>query len=230
MAQNTSIKPIFSRDQRADLMRMGLCDVEINELEIYLPLCRAWLGRPPKLQDVRDAIESLHSAMKKAHGAMTNLRTATPLMEAKFEALVRLQLVDEDGEIDRAMQALEIACSVVQRTQKSLTTKQRRHRTADIAPVRLIDKALLQGFIKRPSTNSTDSKTGQRQSNPVRPYTLRRSYSPKSKYRKIMGICYEAIGQESDPVRAIKAFIAWRRRTDKRMRKEIDEKVRTETK
>ena len=75
MAQNTSNHPSFSPAQRQNLKILGLRDVEINELEIYLPLCRAILGRAVPMQNVRDEIKSLHSAMKKAHSAMSKLGT-----------------------------------------------------------------------------------------------------------------------------------------------------------
>lgn len=221
MAQNTSNNPSFSPDQRQRLTNLGLRTVEINELEIYLPLCRALLGPTPKFQEVRDAIESLHRKMKSAHSAMAELRTATLSMAAKYEANARLIIADErghraaeGGDIERAMQALESACSVVQRAQESLPKVQRRHRKADIAPVQFINKALLDGFNKRHSTNSTDPVTGERRFGPLPPYTLKQSSSANSPYRRIVGICYEAIDQNLDPERAIKAFIAWRKCTD----------------
>lgn len=216
MAQNTSNNPSFSQARRNRLTQLGLCDVEVNELEIYLPLCRAILRHPAKLQDVRDEFESLRHKMERAHSAMSKLRKATRLMEAKYEAHQRLIMADEGRDIEKAMQALESACNVVQHAQESLPTEQRRHRDADIEPVRLIDEALLSGFIKRHSTESIDPVTGGRRFGSLPRYTLKRSYSPKSRFRKIVGACYEAMGQRNpDPERAIRAYIAWLRRKDK---------------
>ena len=208
-------QPIFSPAQRQRLRSLGLIDAQIDELETNaLPLSRAWLRKPPTLQDVRDELQALFDAMERAAAAMSRLLSADKFTPAMREAQARLLMAcfeihhdphDNHDHVEKAFDALSRAKAVVQYAQESLPKTQRRHEAASVLPVKCIDKALLSGFIK-----------GHKGCMTLPRYELRRSYSPKSKYRRIVGICYEAMGQQVNkgPERAIKAFIAWRRLTD----------------
>jgi len=86
----------------------------------------------------------------------------------------------------------------------TLPLSQRRHRTADLRPVRRIAEGLLKGWLD-----------AQGASKPLPAYMLRESSSPSSPFRKIVIICYRAIGLDLDPERAIKAYIRWGKERDR---------------
>lgn len=199
-------QPRFSKVERAELTELGLIESQIDQLQtIALPLARAWLKPLPRLQDVRDELNSLSNSMSSALASMSALLTAAAPSRGRYEALQRLVLEDfeEHGSyesIQVAHRMLLRAYSVVRRAQDSLPKTQRRQATADILPVVRINEALLSGFTKGHSS-------------PLPPYTLHPSASPGSPFRRIVGICYEAMGLvNTDPERAIKKFIAWQRK------------------
>jgi hypothetical protein len=94
---------------------------------------------------------------------------------------------------------VSVARNAVEQSEHELRNKQLR-RQANPFAVRRIEKALLNGFVKRYS-NKDPSK-------PLPPYPFKPSSSPGSCFREIVGICYEAMGQKyTDPERAIKKHI-----------------------
>ncbi len=231
MVNDNSGSPRFVPEHRIQLKKLGLIEAQIDALESKLPLCRAILSHASPLQDVRDKLETLSRALESAQNAMSILLNATPLALATHEALQWLIEADEDGDIEGAMRAVALAQSVVQRAQESLPQGQRRHR-ADILPVRLIAEALLSGFIRgTPPVPCIDMVLSPEfiKENPnyvayvLPPFTLKQSSSSESAFRKIVGICYEAMSQKNtDPERAIKAFLAWRKNTTTAQRKKIE--------
>ncbi len=189
---------MFSADQRLRLAHLGLIDTQIRELERILPLVRSILARPARVTDIRQVLQPLLSALKKADRILSRLLNAgDSLRDAERQALARLIDFDDDNELGEAIRkANDLILRAMPRASK--------HKSATAIPVALIDRALLNGFIRKPLI---DKKTG----GPYCPaYTIKRSSSQGSPYREIIGICYEAAtGQRDvDPERAIRAFIA----------------------
>ncbi|MBI3375006.1 MAG: hypothetical protein HY017_25065 [Betaproteobacteria bacterium] len=206
---NVTGRPTFSPEQRAELHRLGAIDAQIDELEANaLPISLAWLRNPPTLQDVRDQLEAVFVAVECAAAAMSGLLRAGDAMTlAKREAQARILEAcyeihhdphDEHDLVEKASYALSRVQAVVKHARDSLPNAQRRTGAASPRPVEWIYQSLVSGFTK-----------GHRQ--PLPPYTLRVSSSQGSPFREIVGICYDAMGQRNtDPERAIKAFIKWR--------------------
>lgn len=189
---------VFSLNQQQRLTRLGLIDTQIRALERKLPLVRSILTRPARVADIRQVLQPLQNALKKADRILSRLLNAgDSSSDAQRQALVRLINFDDDNELGEAIKkANDLLLRAMPRASK--------HKSATAVPVALIDRALLNGFIRKPLI---DEKTGD----PYCPaYTIKRSSSQGSPYREIIGICYEAAtGQRDvDPERAIRAFIA----------------------
>jgi hypothetical protein len=203
--QEQSIR--FTSSQRNELTKAGLLAAQINELEnAALPVAQAYLSKPPALQDVRDELQKLLTTMQDARDVMSRL-LSPKRAAATREVWNRVLLAEADMYnsfecIEKALSAVTLAHAVVQRAKSDLPMEQRRHRTADPFPVARINKALLDGFVK---------EHGAGKKGPPRP---RVSASPTSAFQGIVGICYDAMGRNADPERAIKAYINQRRRRD----------------
>jgi hypothetical protein len=199
--------PAFTADQRKRLLALGLLQSQIDELEAVLPLAAAFIQAPPALADVRDCLVRISGAQKRASKELLRLLDVAPTLPALLEAQYRVLAADslasnrDPGETVRvANYALFAAGAVFQRALDDLPPPptQRRHRAASAIPIFQLDAAMLRGFIK------SHGETAR----PMPLYAPKRSASPGSQYRRIVGICYEAMGQRNtDPERAIKAFI-----------------------
>lgn len=207
-------QPEFNAGQRKALADLGLLADQIDELQmVALPTARALLRKPAALNDVRDCLKIVSESMARATAALTRLLAANNSVPALQEALLRVQLADFNTEhntnaetIRTALKDVSAARAVIDRARQDLSSEQRRHRAASPLPLYWINKALLRGFLR--AYEKTPS---------LPHYRLTPSASPNSKYRRIIRICYEAMGQKnSDPERAIKALIARRKQAWKR--------------
>lgn len=201
------IKVPFSFAQKRSLWRLGLIDAQIHQLEtVGLPTAIAWftLTSPARQQDVAYELSLLAKTLKTANKKMARLVTASAANKALFEVQQRIFKAAYDTKhhleiIKSTNVELGKALAVVERATIDLPRAQRRNQTASPQPVKIIDDALCRGFAN-----------GHPPDRAIPPYTLRRSSSPTSAYRKIIRICYQAMGQKNaDPERAIKAFIRW---------------------
>lgn len=204
MKKKTST-PRFTDNQRQQLQRLGLLPQQIETLEASLPLSRILLKNPAPMAEVREELRDLHKAIKKVQKATAKISEGTT--PARKEAYWRLQwaatelerekitIVDLVGlEFTKPLDWLEIGHKFTENALDNLP-KQQRRKQADSRPIERIDKALLEGFTKAHKP-------------PFPPYTLKVSSSDGSTFRQIVGICYEAMGQEHcDPERAIKNYL-----------------------
>jgi hypothetical protein len=193
--------PTFTEEQKEALSRLGLFDQQIKAVELVLPTVQALLRQSPTLTDVREHLGSLRKSLANAAEAISKLAGASTRHSAEQEAWWRLQAADfalnRKANADMAGQSIAAARRVVERALEDLSREQRRHRAAHPLPVFQIDRALHNGFV--------NAHAGKR----FRPYLLKPSASPNSVYRRIIAICYEAVGaKNSDPERAVKAFIS----------------------
>lgn len=202
----------FTEEQRERLRKLDLLTEQIAEIESALPLNRSLLEQPAGMADVREELSVLSAALKRAHAAAEKVdKGKSPKLN---EARWRLELADFDTTnacetLPTVLKALAAADIGIQRALADLPNKERRSVAADFRPVARIKKALLDGFIKAHKL-------------PLPPCTLRVSSSEGSKFREIVGICYEAMGQKNaDPERAIKQYIALCKRESERMKKLI---------
>jgi hypothetical protein len=203
--------PKFTADQRHRLSTLSVSEAQIKEVEsIGLRWASIWLRKQPKLQDVRDELSTVSTAVNRARQALSKLLGAdnTAPAAARREALLWSQVAAQSmgyklETLEMTETQLEVAQVLLDQAQTDVTKiGQRRFRAADVFPIARIDQALLQGFVN-----------GRDPSKPMPPYVIKVSSSPTSVFRQIVGICYEAAGAaNTDPERAIKAYIAQRKK------------------
>jgi hypothetical protein len=196
-----ALSPKFDEKQRDELVRRGLCAEQIAAIEEILPTAAALIEQPARMGHVRERLTELSTQIAASCQAVTNLLDAgrSTLPDSR-EALFWAQIADfnlhrntDTRTLHNAVAALNLARTVIDRAITELPREQRRSRQASPAAVALIDRALLDGLVKAGAVRDM----------------LKRSSSPGSAYRDIIGICYQAMGQSThDPERAIRAFIA----------------------
>lgn len=197
----------FSGRQRAELLALGLDPQAIDQIETEaLPMVAdRLLNPPPARNDVLDELRGLSAALGKARDAVERLLNAddrVPHLLAAKRAIrgggVRYQM--GGMRLDEASQAMaaglgEVAAAVDRLRQQGPA----RHQSADPFPIERIHRAVLRARVH------AGEDVGAADIVP--------SASPTSAFRKMVGICYEAIGApNADPERAIKAYVAeWRK-------------------
>lgn len=208
--------PRFNSDHVRRLKQAGVIDAQIKEIEhTALPVARAILTQHPSLMAVRDELYAFKAAIGKAKEALSRLSAAKAEVPHLFEALQRVTLADYDinnsgDTIRKATHVMIAAREIVDRADTDLGNDERRHRTAIILPIQRISSAMLRGFLKAHKGAAF-----------LPPYTFRESASPGSPFRTVVGVCYEVIGQNPDPERALKAYIFWRRSQNKKGREVV---------
>ena len=201
--------PTFSKDQRQQLLKLGVSDSQILELQSNgLPAVATVVRSLPKMQDVRDELSEVSTALRRSQRAISKLLSANDTAPARSEALLRVQSVSlvlpgELEPLEHALAGLKVCDAAVSRAKEDLEALgQRRFRAGHPRPIQRIEAALLQGFVK-----------GRDPSRPMPEYLIKVSSSPTSVFRRIVGICYEAAGvANTDPERAMKAYIAQRKK------------------
>ena len=146
-------------------------------------------------------------------------RTVYALIETKYW---QGEMLEEAGATvsQHLLPRLQALATAAREASETLPAKPARWRKADPRPIKRIMEALYAGWSKAKGTSvrrTPEYQTpeeafvaiGQVRTNPF-PKELRASSAPGSPFREIAGICYEAAGggQDSDPERAIKAYMA----------------------
>ena len=190
----------FNTHQRKELAALGLSDKMMDYIEIEaLTTARRFLKRPPRKNDVRNELRDLQKALAKARDGIERLLDATqavPHLKAAQAMLTAGQGRHVMGGIrlNETSKSLAVAIKLVADGIEQMPPGPLRHRSADPYPVELIYDALQNGVI---------AERGEPQPDFVRP-----SASPTSPFRRMIGICYEAIdAAHADPERAIKAYM-----------------------
>lgn len=195
------MQPIrFEPHHRAELLRLGLTDAAIGQIEVdALPVVKKWLRVAPRRNDVLNELLDVSQAMRDARSAIERLLDATEAVPHLMEARLNL----EGGghrhllaglTLDKASKSLSAAMDAVVFAIEDMRPDPVRHRTASANPIKHIYSAIQFSW--------TFTGLG------ALPPNLKPSSSPTSAFRRIVGICYEAIGAEtSDPERAIKAYV-----------------------
>lgn len=199
------MQPIrFTAQQRADLLQMGLVAQSIEALETEaLPRARHALSRQPPKSAVLDELTAVDKSLTDARNAIARLLNATdavPHLKAARSSIHGNGYRHLFGglRLDETSKSLTVAIGVVADAIANLPEGPVRHQTASAYPIKLIFNAVQFG----------SAVAGR---NPV-VRELKPSASPTSAFRKMVGICYEAIGAATtDPERAIKAYLKeWR--------------------
>lgn len=194
----------FNPHHRDELLKLGLVPEAITQIELEgLPLAKNFLEREPPRADVRDELESVRDALDAARGAIERLLGATDAVPHLNAARLRIpgggrRHVMGGLRLSETSASLATAAGVVAEALSNLPSEPVRHQSADPMPINLIHRAMQFGTLMA---------TGE----PLDP-RLKPSSSPTSPFRRMVGICYEAIGEPTaDPERAIKGFVKqWR--------------------
>jgi len=194
----------FNPNQRAELLRLGLVPECVDQIEQEgLPQAKLFLEREPPRADVRAELQGLRDALGEAREAIERLLEAKDTVPHLYAARRKIygggQRHMMGGlRLDETSKSLQTAVGVVSEALDRLPPEPVRHQSADPFPIERIHSAVQLGLIRALRE-------------PQDPH-LRPSNSPTSAFRRIVGVCYEAIGAPtSDPERAIKAYVKeWR--------------------
>jgi len=169
-----------------------------------LPVAKEWLTRQPSRADVCGELTKVTKAVEAARSAIERLLSSTDAAPARLTAR---SLIPGGGRrfrmggmrLEAATKALGDALAILEVAERCIPEGPFRHPAASPGPVDQIHKAIQRGFLMA-GCEPLQKK-------------LRPSASATSPFRRIVGICYEAIGAEtSDPERALKAYlVAWRK-------------------
>ncbi len=199
------MKPIlFSEQQRSALAGLGLVPQSIDEIERdALPRAREILKLDPPGADVLHELQGLEKSLNDARAAIERLlnanRTVPHLWHARSRVCGRgFGHVGNALRLKETAKSLAVAIDVVKDSIASTPPGPVRHRAATTLPIQIIHSAYQLGLMLA----GLDPASGG----------MKPSVSPTSDFRRMVGICYEAIdASTTDPERAIKAYLRkWR--------------------
>lgn len=194
----------FKPDQRAELLRLGLPNSAIEQLEgDGLPLAKYRLTRQPARRDVLDELRAVGKAIDEARNRIERILRAPRAVPHLWAARLHIagggrRHVMDGIRLNEASAALERARAVMDDAMARVPAEPVRHRVASDYPIEAIHSAVQMGFIM----------AGHDPNGPG----LKPSASVTSKFRRLIGICYEAIdAPTTDPDRALRAYTKrWR--------------------
>ena len=209
-------RPTFTPAQRGELAGLGLLPEQVTTLEdMALRVGAAVLRNEdmsPARQDVSAEFKRVADALARAHDALRDLEQAgmdaLTGTAARSQARERIEIacyvmtdkLGEDGVFHRLLLDLAVAQAVVTRAQADAPSEPTRRKTATPYPVKLIHDALLHGFVVA------------HRNKPMPAFSMEVSAGPKSPFRRVVQLCYEAMQRTNDdPDRAIKGFMSWQR-------------------
>ena len=204
------MQPIrFEPHQRAELEQLGVVPEAIKLLEFEaLPLAQAILEQEPAHADVRGELQAVADALQAARQAVERLLNAKRAVPHLMAARSRIaggghRNMMGGMRLDETSQSLATSIDVLAQALATLPDKPLRRQSASSLPIDHIHRALRVGSVMARLAPGAEPPFPE-----VSP-----SSSVTSAFRRVVGICYEAIGAPStDPERAIKAFVKdWRK-------------------
>lgn len=192
------------------MLKLGVVAEAIDRIEVEaMPQASVMLKRRLPKTDTLDELSSVATALDWARGAIERLLDASA---ASPHRLAARKLIPGGGHrqkmggitLDQASKSLAVALEVVYEAIARLPTGPVRHQAANPYPIELIHRAMQLGSMLSGAE-------------PV-PARLKPSVSPTSAFRRVVGICYEAMNEPTaDPERALKAFVKGWREESKQM-------------
>jgi|GEM_PF-2934957 len=232
--------PDFTDDQKSRLNELGVIPEQVHELRHTLAIVRRYVRRRAANNDIA---EPLRDVARLASELARKLQTAMVPEAAMMieEGYWRARPKDEGPTVAMHMcprlDALTAAARAAIDTVPNGT--QARTSVGDPRPIRAIDEALLDGWVKRygPMACSwIDPDGGEdaviaamvkaaEENPPGKPFPARHrpSVSDGSAYREIVGICYAAAGYERYPKRALQAHVKAYNKERHELRASIDD-------
>lgn len=226
--------PKFNAEQRTELCAIGLFAEQIEDLEEVLCVAVAVLSSEatkPALQDVRTELNDVSAAFRALHDALTKLESAVehePTLAARVAARNRIDFASceltrkmgADSAIAKALEHVAMCEPIVSLAIQRMPATPTRRMTASPYPIKLISDALLRGFgryLWGPVGETTTRHVDQPKQMNVVP-----SGSPTSDFWRVVQVCYAAMNRSNtEPERAIKAFLKWQR-TERNVRNKTE--------
>lgn len=226
--EEATIRPDFSPEHLRELKALRLCDEQVSELRKALLTVRHVLATPAAngaTSELLADVESLASGLLNKLDALClgfdpEHNRACGLIETSYWE----QRPDDTGHsamlhLIPRLRALQVAAQYGLRQIPSAQPVRRR--SADPAPVGRIHSALVYGWsLARAGGTSYRRGTRREESEPAAaipqsvapqpqsyPQRLQPSTSPGCDFRTVVGICYDAVGGNADPERAIRAYV-----------------------
>ena len=232
--------PDFTDDQRRELKRRGVCDEQITELRHALGHIRQSLRKPSANNAVAAHLAEIE---RLAIELSRKLRVGiVPEAAGMIEDGYWAQHPMDDGHnvaahlCPRLDTLTAVASAAIEALPKG---KPVRSRVGSPRPIRLIDDALMNGWVKRhgPVAMSWTDPDGDeaaviaamiedaKANPPGKPFPAEHcpSVSEGSAYREIVGICYAAAGYKRFPKRALEAHVKARNLDRKELLAGLDE-------
>lgn len=191
----------FNDYQRDELLALGITSNAIDCIEIdALPFAHRFLvERQPPKNDVLNELHDLLKTLTESHGAIERLLNATSSVPPLKAAQAHLNAGPEGiamGRLDlkATSKSLSTAIELTATAIDHVPPGPLRHRLADPYPIEVIFNAVQDGsfFVSGDPTS----------------HGLWPSASPTSGFRRMIGLCYEAINAENvDPERALRAYL-----------------------
>lgn len=191
----TSWGLIFTDAARKDLLDLGVTARQIDELAFLLPLAQGKLineaGKPSNT-DVVGALSKARKAVASARRALLSVSASAnghPMTHARLSVVLAPNGVfatDRDWLLSELPQQLELAERTLKRAESGWPMNPVRRRTAQTYPIHLIHTALL----------------------PNSMFSLVAANQVPKKFREVVKICYVEMGQDCEPDRAIRAYLA----------------------
>ena len=216
--------PAFSSRDRKRLEALGLVDMQIQELRFALIHIRKHIAKPATRNGVAQILDDVDrladELLQKTQAVVLQISPehaqAHMLIEDGFwKAMPRARGPSSFQNIAPNVLALRNAA---REGRRRLSIAPSRRKSASPQPVAAIRDALLRGWAKKYGSNHArvvgKDREGQRViAHPTGPQS--KPYPPKFKpsgadgsaFRKVVGICYESVGGNADPVAAIRNFL-----------------------
>lgn len=214
--------PDFSDAARARLKALGVIDAQVEKLRFACVMIRLRISRPAPRNEVAELLGDVAKLSEKL------LRKLAAIELQATPAYLLAHLLIEQGywparphdsgasSSESVFPRLAAVRDAAREGKKSLPRVASRYRSADPHPIRAISDALKRGWSSQHGSAGfrvTSERGGEvrtyradHQSKPF-PTTLKASAADGSPFRAIVGICYEAVGGNPDPLAAIKAYL-----------------------
>jgi hypothetical protein len=140
------MRSTFNAEQRRELLALGLYREQVQRLEVHALQSISWRRtRAPRMQDVRDRLTGLATALRRVEKLY--VRMSTSKVGASQEANARLQSAADDllADPDKLGDSLETATNIVNRALEWLSPTRRSTRRNTAYFVQLIVHALQLG-------------------------------------------------------------------------------------
>lgn len=183
--------PAFSTTQKKQLLALGLLDEQVGELQRRLPQIKFLLEPGQTVTELRKKWAAIGRPLSQARREIARLSRSQDYGCA--EARFRLSDASENESLlEDALAAISDVESAIEAAKVKLP-KQRRRNSASSFPISLIERALLDGFTRHHVA-------------PMPPYLIRTSRS--GVFADVVRICYQAVGRNVDPERAIRNYVS----------------------